>query len=102
MRLRARLVGLVATVLLFGVVVAVPAALLRVGVDLVPSEVPSLGQMRDVLRAPDDGTLVLGAVTVVAWVAWLVLSVSVLVEVVARLRGVRGPHAGERRLRAGR
>ena len=41
MRLRARLVGLLASILLIGVVVAVPAALVRVGVDLIPSEDPS-------------------------------------------------------------
>lgn len=91
MRLRARLVGLVASVLLIGVVVAVPAALLRVGVDLIPSELPTLGQVWTALRSPDDGTLVLQAVTLVAWLAWVVLSVTILLEVVARLRGVRAP-----------
>jgi len=91
MRLRARLVGLVASVLLIGVVVAVPAALLRVGVDLIPSELPTLGQIWTALRSPDDGTLVLQAVTFVAWLAWVVLSVAILLEVVARLRGVRAP-----------
>jgi LysM repeat protein len=91
MRLRARMVGLVASVLLIGVVVAVPSALLRVGVDLIPSELPTLGQVWTALRSPDDGTLVLQAVTLVAWLAWVVLSVAILLEVVARLRGVRAP-----------
>jgi len=91
MRLRARLVGLVASVLLIGVMVAVPAALLQVGVDLIPSELPTLGQVWTALRSPDDGTLVLQAVTFVAWLAWAVLSVSIALEVVARLRGVRAP-----------
>ncbi|CAN5175887.1 hypothetical protein BH11ACT1_BH11ACT1_27700 [soil metagenome] len=91
MRLRARLVGLVASVLLIGVVVASPAALLRVGVDLIPSTLPTLGQVWTALGSPDDGTLVLQAVTLVAWLAWAVLSVSILLEVAARLRGVRAP-----------
>ena len=91
MRLRAGLVGLVASVLLIGVVAAVPAALLRVGVDLIPSELPTLGQVWTALRSPDDGTLVLQAVTLVAWLAWVVLSVTIVLEVVARLRGVRAP-----------
>lgn len=91
MRLRARLVGLVASALLISVVVAVPAALLRVGVDLIPSELPTLGRVWTALRSPDDGTLVLQVVTLVAWLAWVVLSVSILLEVVARLRGVRAP-----------
>ncbi|NMR21464.1 LysM peptidoglycan-binding domain-containing protein [Cellulomonas fimi] len=92
MRLRARLVGLVATVLLIGVVVAVPAALLRVGVDLIPSELPTtVGPILAALRSPDDGTLVLQVITLVAWLAWVVLSASILLEVVARLRGARAP-----------
>ncbi|MGV8968291.1 MAG: LysM peptidoglycan-binding domain-containing protein [Cellulomonas sp.] len=91
MRLRARLVGLLASVLLIGVVVAVPAALVRVGVDLIPSDLPTLGQVWTALRSPDDGTLVLRAVTLVAWLAWMVLSVSIVLEVLARLRGVRAP-----------
>ncbi len=91
MRLRARLVGLVASVLLIGVVVAVPAALLQVGVDLIPSELPSLGQVWSALGSPDDGTLVLQVVTLVAWLAWVVLSGSIVLEVVARLWGVRAP-----------
>ncbi|WP_222172228.1 LysM peptidoglycan-binding domain-containing protein [Cellulomonas sp. C5510] len=91
MRLRARLVGLVASIVLIGVLVAVPAALLRVGVDVIPSEVPSLGQVWDALRSPDDGTLLLLAVTVVAWLAWVALGASIVLEVVARLRGVRAP-----------
>lgn len=91
MRLRARLVGLVASVLLIGVVVAVPAAIARVGADLIPSELPTLGQVWTALRSPDDGTLVLRVVTLVAWLAWVVLSVSIMLEVVARLRGGRAP-----------
>ncbi|MBU4336516.1 MAG: LysM peptidoglycan-binding domain-containing protein, partial [Actinobacteria bacterium] len=71
--------------------VAVPAAIARVGADLIPSELPTLGQVWTALRSPDDGTLVLRVVTLVAWLAWVVLSVSIVLEVVARLRGVRAP-----------
>jgi LysM repeat protein len=91
MRLRARLVGLAASVLLIGVMVGAPAALLRVGADVIPSTLPTLEQVWSALRSPDDGTLALQAVTLVAWLAWAVLSVSILAEVVARLRGVRAP-----------
>lgn len=91
MRLRARLVGLAASVLLIGVVVAAPAAIARVGADLIPSGLPTLGQVWTALRSPDDGTLVLRVVTLVAWLAWVVLTVSIALEVVARLRGVRTP-----------
>lgn len=91
MRIRARLVGLLATLLLVGVLVAVPALLVRVGADVIPSGLPDLDQFWTALRAPDDGSLVLRAVTIVAWLAWAVLSVTIVVEVVARLRGFGAP-----------
>jgi hypothetical protein len=91
MRLRARLVGLGASVLLVGIVVAVPAALLALGGDLIPRAGPTLDQIRSALTAQDDGTLALGAVTAVAWVAWAVLTVSIAVEVGSRVRGARAP-----------
>ena len=91
MRLRARLVGLGASALLVGIVVAIPAALLAMGGDLTSHALPTLEQIRSALTAQDDGTLALGVVTVVAWVAWAVLTVSIALEVGSRLRGVRVP-----------
>lgn len=91
MRIRARLVGLLATLLLATVLVAVPALLVRVGADVVPSGLPDFDQLWTALRVPDDGSLVLRAVTIVAWLAWAVLSVTIGVEVVARLRGLGAP-----------
>lgn len=92
MRLRTRLVGLLASLLLFGVVAGVPLLLAAVSTDLVPTTLPTLEQIRAALSAPDDGTLALRAVLAVAWVAWAVLAVSILTEIVARARGMRVPH----------
>ena len=39
--------------------------------------------MREALLTPDDGTVLLGLITIVGWVAWLVFAVSVLAELVA-------------------
>ena len=43
------------------------------------------------LTSPDDGTLALTIVTVLAWSAWAVMAASVLLEAVARARGRSAP-----------
>ena len=70
MRLRTRLVGLLASLLLLGVVVGIPLLLAAVSTDLIPTTLPTIEQIRTALSAPDDGTLALRAVVVVAWAAW--------------------------------
>lgn len=92
MRLRARLVGLVASIVLLGVLAGIPVLLTTIAADVLPTALPTVEQIRAALSAPDDGTLALRAVVVVAWVAWAVLAVSILAELVARARGVRVPH----------
>jgi nucleoid-associated protein YgaU len=49
------------------------------------------GELGDLLTSPDDGTLALIVVGVVAWIAWAVMTVSFLVEILAALRGVPAP-----------
>ncbi|MCL2091776.1 MAG: LysM peptidoglycan-binding domain-containing protein, partial [Micrococcales bacterium] len=88
---RARLVGFGALLLLLGVVVGVPVVLWVVAGSPVPGTVPDFDRVRTVLTSPDDGSVLLGAVRVVAWVAWAVLALSVVVEAVARVRGARTP-----------
>ena len=43
------------------------------------------------LTSPDDGSLVLGVLTIVGWAVWLFLAGSIVLEVISRLRGVRAP-----------
>jgi len=88
MNLRARLVGLTATLLLVGIVVALPITLIALGAAPIPTHLPSLEQIRTSLTSPDDGTLALGAIKVIAWLAWAVLTWFIAVEIVARLRGI--------------
>ncbi|MFD3920258.1 hypothetical protein [Streptomyces sp. NPDC058595] len=64
-------------------VVGVPALLLDVG--HLPSNVPSPGGIRTALTGPDDGTLLMTALTLGAWTAWLWLTIPVLAETVAVL-----------------
>ncbi len=89
--IRARLVGLGSFVLLVAIVVGVPVLLWTVAGSPVPSELPSLDEVRTVLTSPDDGSVLLGAVRILAWIAWAVLSLSVVLEAAARLRGTRTP-----------
>ncbi|MEK0097754.1 LysM peptidoglycan-binding domain-containing protein [Streptomyces sp. A475] len=63
--------------------VGVPALLLKVGT--LPQRVPTLSEAREVLMAPDDGSLLFATLTLAAWIAWLWLLVPLLVELVAAL-----------------
>ncbi len=92
MRLRARLVGLLATLVLAGIVIGLPAVLLAVGANPLGRGVPSPHQLWAALTSPDDGTLALGAVKLAAWAAWAFLTGSIGLEAVARVRGVKAPH----------
>ncbi len=86
--------ALAAAVVIVAIIVGLPIVLVAVGANPVPSSVPSVPSMQSVwesLTRQDDGTLVLAVIKVVAWLAWLFLTVSLLVEVVSQLRGVRAP-----------
>ncbi len=88
---RARLAGLLATVLLAGILVGLPTALLALGANPIPRALPNLEQIRAAVTTPDDGTLALSAIKVLAWAAWAVLAGAILLEIGSRLRGVRAP-----------
>ena len=89
--IRARLVGFGALLLLGVAVVGVPTALLAIAGNPVPTAVPALDDIRTSLTSPDDGTLLFGAIRVVAWAAWVVLTLSIVIETFSRLRGARSP-----------
>jgi len=85
---RNRLAGLGASLLIVLLVVGTPFLLIAVGAT--PWQ-ERLGDLGTLLTSPDDGTLALLVIGVVAWVAWAVLAVSFGVEIVAALRGVPAP-----------
>ena len=89
---RTRLTGLLAAVAILAIVVGLPTALIALGSAPIPDSVPTLDHVRTALTRPDDGTLALAAVEVIAWAAWLFLSGAIAVEILARVRGVRVPH----------
>ncbi|MER6936134.1 LysM peptidoglycan-binding domain-containing protein [Nocardioides sp. NPDC127514] len=82
-----RVRGLLASLAILALLVGAPSVLLLLGA------IPTLEGLtwRDLLRQ-DDGTLALQAITAVAWTAWAWLAVTILLEVTARLRGIRTPH----------
>ena len=91
--LRARLTGALAFLALVAFVVGVPLALGALGAGL-PTAWPSMptpGGVWAALTSPDDGSLALGVVVVAAWGAWAFFTLAVVVEAVARLRGLRAP-----------
>lgn len=81
-----RLRGLTATLALLAFVVGTPIVL--VGIDAVPS--PSAFSWSR-LTSPDDGTLALEVIALVAWVGWAAFTYSVLAALVAQARGIRAP-----------
>jgi DNA-binding SARP family transcriptional activator len=84
--------GLGALLLLAVLVAGLPAALLAVaGPPPLPSTVPSLDDLVGALARPDDGTLLVAALTWVGWIGWATLAVSIAVEIPAAARGFRAP-----------
>ena len=74
MRTRTRLIGLLATLILLGIVIGLPATLLALGATPIPRSLPTLDQLRSAVTTPDDGTLALGAIKVIAWASWIILT----------------------------
>jgi hypothetical protein len=89
--LRRRLTGLLAVVLLVGIMVGLPATLLKLGGNLLPNQLPSLSDLSEALTSPDDGTLAVAAITLLGWAAWLILAGAIVVEATSRLRGITTP-----------
>ena len=89
--LRTRLRGLLATGALLAIVAGLPLALLAIGASPIPASMPSLETIKSALSSQDDGTLALGFIKVVAWAAWAFLTLSILLELISRLRGIRVP-----------
>ena len=84
--MKQRLTGLACAVAILAIVAGMPIVLMAVGNPL-PSSIPSWEQVWSTLTSPDDGSLALGAITVLGWICWLILTGSVILEITAQVRG---------------
>ncbi|RAG81241.1 hypothetical protein DN069_34015 [Streptacidiphilus pinicola] len=81
--------GLGALVALAVLEAGVPFALLTWGKG--PTQAPSWQQTTDALSGPDNGSLFLGALTILGWLAWLLFTLQVLLELIAVARHRAAP-----------
>jgi LysM repeat protein len=80
--------GLGAFAVLLVLVVGVPVALTMLGGNPWPSSI-GWSALKRALLQPDDGTLLIGLIAVVGWIAWLVFAVSVMAEIIRVASGQR-------------
>lgn len=80
-----------ALALLAGLVGGLPFALLMLGSAYLPSALPSWAEVTAALTGPNTGSLLLGLLVIVGWIAWAAFAVGVAVEVPAQLHGLAAP-----------
>ena len=89
--------GLFALAVLVTLLVGAPTALWLLSVRVLPSRVPTFDDITMALIRPDDGAVLLGVLTVVAWIVWVTLAVPVVGELRDRVRyGARADRRRER------
>jgi hypothetical protein len=72
----------------------VPILLRAVAGNPIPSALPPLDMAWESLTSRDDGTLLLGMLKYAAWAGWALFVLSVVADVVTRLRGLPAPQFG--------
>jgi nucleoid-associated protein YgaU len=87
-----RLRGLLAALVLVALVVGLPVLLWVVAGSPVPSALPDWDQVVGTFSRPDyTGSVLLGVIKVVAWLAWATFAIATITEAAAQLHGVRAP-----------
>lgn len=84
--------GLLSLLIIVTLLAGIPAALIAVRGNPLPSTGLNLQALSVALTRPDDGSLFLGAVAWIGWLAWASFAISIAVETVAQLRGLPSPH----------
>ncbi len=83
--------GLIALITLVVLTAGLPIALYKFGGSPLPSRLPSLHQVVTALLHKDNGSLAIGAIRDVSWLAWFGFALSVLAEGQAAIRRCRAP-----------
>jgi DNA-binding SARP family transcriptional activator len=83
--------GMAALATLVLLVAGLPLALYKLGGDPLPGHVPAWHQVSALLLHRDNGSVFLGAVRDVSWIAWVLFTAAVAAEAQAALRGRRAP-----------
>jgi DNA-binding SARP family transcriptional activator len=83
--------GGIALVTLAALVIGLPLALYELGGDPLPQHIPAWHQISTLLLHRDNGTVFLGAVRDVSWIAWAAFTIAVIAEAQAALRGRSAP-----------
>ncbi len=91
MTLRQRLTGAAATLLITALLVGMPWLLLHTTGNPIPTHLPTTDEITGWFTRPDDGTLALGAIRYAAWIVWLILAATLLIEITAAARGLTAP-----------
>ncbi|MBA4084498.1 MAG: hypothetical protein C0493_06085 [Kytococcus sp.] len=87
----ARAKGLLALVGILLLVVGFPWLMSQIGAGPVPDRWVSPAEMWDAVTTPDDGAVLITIFRYAAWLAWLFIVLSIVLEVVARLLGTDVP-----------
>ena len=104
--MRTKLFGILAVLGLAAITIGLPWLLLAIGDVAAPRLGWSLPGLWQALTSPDDGTLALSVIKAAGWIAWVILTVAIGLELTARLRriptrrlpGFRLPQTFARRL----
>lgn len=83
--------GLASVVALLVIVAGMPALLIAAAPIGLPTVEWSLPGLATALLSPDDGRLMLTLIKIVGWIAWAVLTIAIVIEIVAALRGRPAP-----------
>ena len=83
--------GLGALAWLLIVLVAIPLALITLGGNPLPSSIPTGQEITSALTSADDGTVLIAAAVIIAWIGWASFAIPLLLQLACSLTRIRAP-----------